>query len=313
MGKGQLTIVFGARDFEEVFADPAVSDSIKAKLHLIEEITQFAYDSIGLKPSDNYTTFFDQKDQRLMYVVTASEKFQFKPYTWKFPIIGEVPYKGFFDPEKAQEEYYRLRILGYDADIGGASGWSTLGWFKDPVLSSMLEKSEGDLAELIIHELTHGTLFVKDSVEYNENLAQFVGEKGAFWFLSSKYGATSNEPHEYLNSILESKRKSNFMISFSKSLDTLYKQMDADLSIEAKLKIKREAFLDIWKRSRRIQLTSDPGWPDRLLRKMARSGNTLFQQYTRYEAKQDDFREEFESCKNDLKLFVQNMVTKYGT
>jgi predicted aminopeptidase len=313
MGKGQLTIVFGARDFEEVFADPAVGDSIKAKLHLIEEIKQFAYDSIGLKPSDNYTTFFDQKDQRLMYVVTAAEKYELKPYMWSFPVLGEVPYKGFFDEHQAKEEYYRLKMLGMDADIGGASGWSTLGWFKDPVLSSMLKKNEADLAELIIHELTHGTLFVRDSVDYNENLAQFVGVEGAKWFLRSKYGPDSKELNSYLTSMVEEEKKSAFMLKQSKFLDTIYSSFEPTMSDEEKLFLKRKSFMVIWKRARELKLNSDVTFADRVLRKIAQSGNTVFLQYSRYEAKQDDFREEFESCKDDLKLFVQNMVTKYGT
>jgi predicted aminopeptidase len=313
MGKGQLSIVWGARDFEEVFADPAVSDSVKAKLHLIEEIKQFAYDSIGLKHSDNYTAFFDQKDQRLMYVVTGAEKYQLKPYTWSFPVVGEVPYKGFFDAGKAKEEYYRLKMQGYDADIGGASGWSTLGWFEDPVLSSMLERSEADLAELIIHELTHGTLFVKDSVEYNENLAQFVGVEGAKWYLHSKYGPGSNELHAYLTSIAEDEVKTKFMLQQAKFLDTLYRSFEPTLSEKEKLNLKKKSFLLFWDRARDLNLGADKNFPDRLLRRMVRSGNTMFLQYTRYQAKQDDFSEEFSRCNNDLKLFVQNMVGKYGT
>lgn len=313
MGKGQLSIVWGARDFEEVFADQSVSDSVKAKLHLIEEIKQFAYDSIGLKYSDNYTAYFDQKDQRLMYVVTAAEQYELKAFKWKFPVVGEVPYKGFFDEEEAKEEYFRLKMSGYDADIGGASGWSTLGWFKDPVLSSMLKRNEADLAELIIHELTHGTLFVKDSVEYNENLAQFVGVEGAKWYLRSKYGTGSRELQEYLSSMEEDGKKTNFMLTQSNYLKEFYSSMENNLSQEERLSLKRKAMLQIWNNARHLQLESDSAFADRLLRRMARSGNTMFLQYTRYEAKQDDFRDEFELCKNDLRLFVKNMVIKYGT
>ncbi len=313
MGKGQLSIVWGARDFEEVFADPEVSDSVKAKLHLIEEIKLFAYDSIGLKHSDNYTAFYDQKDQRLMYVVTGAEKFQLKPYTWSFPVVGEVPYKGFFDAAKAKEEYFRLKMLGLDADIGGASGWSTLGWFKDPVLSSMLNRSEADLAELIIHELTHGTLFVTDSVEYNENLAQFVGVEGAKWFLRSKYGENSMELQAYLTSMEEDDKKTQFMLQQAKFLDTVYKSLEPTLSEQEKLIIKKKTFLLFWDRARDLKLEGDNDFPDRLLRRMSKSGNTMFLQYTRYQAKQNDFSSDFSRCKSDLKLFVQNMVAKYGT
>jgi predicted aminopeptidase len=312
MGKGQLTIVWNARPFGEVYADPAVSDSVKAQLHLIDEIKQFAYDSIGLKYSDNYTTFFDQKGQRLMYVVTGAERFKLEAYTWNFPVVGEVPYKGFFEEKKAKEEYYRLRMLGLDANIGGAAGWSTLGWFRDPVLSSMLQYDEANLAELIIHELTHGTLFVKDSVDYNENLAQFVGVEGAKWFLRSKYGADSEELRAYLTSMEEDERKTTFMLEQAEFLGSVYSSFEAAMADQEKEMLKRKTFLLIWQRAHDLVLKSDPAFADRVLDRMTRSGNTMFLQYTRYEGKRDDFSAEFSRSGNDLRLFVKNMVVKYG-
>ena len=108
-----------------------------------------------------------------------------RAYEWSFPFLGRVPYKGFFDRGAAIEEDSLLRLKGYDTGIGNIRGWSTLGWFKDPILSGMLENSEGALANLIIHELWHGTLYVKDSADFNENLASFAGEQGALLFLQS--------------------------------------------------------------------------------------------------------------------------------
>lgn len=313
MGKGQLTIVWNARPFEEVYADASVSDSVKAQLRFIDEIRQFAYDSIGLKHSDNYTTFFDQKDQRLMYVVTAAERFELKAHKWSFPVVGEVPYKGFFDKEKAQEEYFRLRMLGYDANIGGASGWSTLGWFKDPVLSSMLKYEEGDLAELIIHELTHGTLFVPDSVDYNENLAQFVGVEGAKWFLRTKYGEHSSELEAYERSMAEDEMKSQFMVREAKALDSMYKSFAPDLTIAQREQLRQQRFLSTWHNATTLELKGDTLFPKRILSAMAHSGNTVFLQYVRYEGRKDDFSVVFGKAGGNLRAFVQQMVAQYGT
>ncbi|HTF05393.1 MAG TPA: aminopeptidase, partial [Bacteroidia bacterium] len=212
MGKGQMDIVLGARDFQEVYADDSVDVHVKERLRFIEEVREFAFDSIGLTRNDNYTTYYDQKGQRLLYVVTASKPFELKAHLWSFPILGDVPYKGFFNEEKANAESERLKAEGWDVDIGGASGWSTLGWFKDPVLSGMLRMSEGELAELIIHELTHGTIFVKDNVDYNENLAQFVGVEGAKWFLASRYGKDSDELSAYVNGNRDGDTRTAFML-----------------------------------------------------------------------------------------------------
>ena len=313
MGKGQLTIVWNARPFEEVYADAAVSDSVKAQLRLIEEIKQFAYDSIGLKHSDNYTTFFDQKGQRLMYVVSGAERFELKPYEWSFPVVGDVPYRGFFNEEKAREEYYRLRMLGYDANIGGAAGWSTLGWFKDPVLSSMLRYDEGDLAELLIHELTHGTLFVKDSIDYNENLAQFVGVEGAKWFLRSKYGNNSSQLQEYETALAEDELKAQFMVREAKIMDSVYKLFTPRMTTAQKEQMRQTYFLYSWKRSTRLALKSDTAFPQRILSAMARFGNTLFLQYVRYEGRKDDFSVLFVNAGRSVREFVRLMTDRYGT
>lgn len=313
MLKGELTIVIGARNFADVYADPQVSDSIKSRLHLIDEIKQFAYDSIGLKHSDNYTSFYDQHNQRLMYVVTAAPRYELQPYLWHFPVLGNVPYKGFFDDEKAKQERDRLIDLGYDCDIGGASGWSTLGWFRDPVLSSMLRRSEGDLAELIIHELTHGTIFVKDSVEYNENFAEFVGHEGANWFLRTKYGIDSREYRTYTDSYNDDKIKTRFMLRQAHLLDSVYRSFGPTVPVAEKEQQRNNYFHFIWGRALLLHLADDTTFGDRIYKRLLEGGNTIFLQYTRYDSKQNDFSEQFAECGYDLRLFVSNMVSAYNT
>ncbi len=128
-----------------------------------------------------------------MWVVLACEPFQLKPKEWKFPILGDrFPTKVFL----RRSSGYRLKQDDLKRKDGMLSfrnpgGWSTLGWFTDPILSKMLMRSEGDLANLIIHEMSHATIFVKDSVEFNENLATFIGDRGTEQFLIDKYGDTS--------------------------------------------------------------------------------------------------------------------------
>ncbi|HCR54575.1 MAG TPA: aminopeptidase, partial [Cytophagales bacterium] len=154
-GLGQMNIIWNARPIEEVLRDPLFPDSLKSKLHIIDEIKAFAIDSLGLKDSENYKTVFDQKGEELMWVVTASAPYQLTPKTWNFPVLGTVPYKGFFSKEKAMDEVSRLQKEGWDVGLRNPGGWSTLGWFTDPILSGMLERNEGDLASLIIHEMVH--------------------------------------------------------------------------------------------------------------------------------------------------------------
>ncbi|MBK7650286.1 MAG: aminopeptidase [Flammeovirgaceae bacterium] len=181
-GYGQLKIVMEAKPIAKLMDDPAFPDSLKMKLELIQEIRKYAIDSLGLKDTKNYTTVYDQHGEEIMWVVQACEPFQLAPKMWKFPIVGAMPYKGFFEKERAMNERNQLEQEGYDTSIRNPGGWSTLGWFTDPILSNMLKRNEGDLASLIIHEMVHATVFVKDDVNFNENLASFVGDTAAYYF-----------------------------------------------------------------------------------------------------------------------------------
>ncbi len=207
--KGQLKIVRNARPNQEVLHDPNFPDSLKTNLRLVDEIKKFAFDSLGINFSNNYSNVYDQKGKDLMFVVTACEPFKLEPKEWSFPIIGTFSYKGFFDKEKAISLENELKEEGLDTNIRTAGGWSTLGWFEDPILSNMLDDDEAGFAELLIHELTHGTLFVKDSLRFNENLATFIGIKGTELYLTRKYGEGNDLLVAYQNQWMTGIRLAN--------------------------------------------------------------------------------------------------------
>ncbi|GAB4136810.1 MAG: aminopeptidase [Bacteroidia bacterium] len=311
MLKGQLHIISNARPVSEVLRDPSLDPEIRRKLLLIQDVRKFAFDSIGLKPNNNYTKYFDQKGKRLVYLVTACEPFALSAFEWEFPVLGRVPYKGFFNESDAVQEAERIRSLGYDTDIGGVSGWSTLGFFNDPILSQMLNRNDGELAELIIHELTHGTVFIKDEVELNENLATFVGEKGAEWFLINRYKNDTTKLHEYKSGNTDSKKISEFMLQSAKFLEQQYQAINLSAPLSSKRKIKKEAFDSIVITAKRLELINDTVFADRFQKRLLKSGNTVFMHYVRYEARQDDFEEIYKLKKNNLRAFVDEMRNRY--
>lgn len=225
-GLGQLEMVRNAVPIDDLLADPEYPDSLKQKLLLIKEIRRYAIDSLHLKDSKNYNAVYDLKGRPTAYVVQACEKYRIKKYLWKFPIVGKLPYKGFFDEEDAKKEVEWLEKQGYDTRIAHPSGWSTMGWFTDPVLSTMLRRSEGELADLIIHELTHSTVFVKDNSELNENIADYVGENGAKRYLASKYGDTSAILFNYSAAITDNERMAMYFLRGAHKLDSLYQSAD---------------------------------------------------------------------------------------
>lgn len=243
-GKGQFKVLWHAQPIAEVLAYQDTPDSIKYKLELINDIRNFAFDSLGLTRSENYTTYYDQHGKNILWVVTACEPYMFKPKEWSFPIIGSFTYKGFFDINQAKALAKELSNAGFDVEMSSVTGWSTLGWFKDPVLSNMLEGTNGSMANTITHELTHGTLFIPDSMTFNENLASFVGTKGALNFLKIKYGENAQEVIDYSYRISDRDRFTKYMVLGASQLDSIYKVVE-NKSLEERKQIK-ENFITLF-------------------------------------------------------------------
>jgi predicted aminopeptidase len=308
---GQLKIVAQAKPLEDVLQDPAFPDSLKAKLRLIQEIRKFAFDSIGLNQSDNYTTVYDQGGKPILWVVTACEPFQLKAKEWKFPFLGSFSYKGFFKYEWAVKEEAALKEEDYDTSIDEVSGWSTLGWFKDPVLTNMLKRSPGSLANLIIHELTHGTLYVKNSVEFNENLANFVGDKGALKFLEYKYGKKSTEYKDYTENRQLTKGYVNLVLKHGDRLDSLYNGFLPSMSREEKKREKEDLFKKV-KSDLSSYLLNFKSSGSKYNRDIMEINNTYFMDFKRYNQDLDFFEEEFaKKFDSDFKLYFKYLKNKY--
>jgi len=307
-GYGQVRIVWEARPIEDYMNDPQFPDSLKNKLKLIQEIRKYAIDSLGLKDTKNYKTLFDQQGQEIMWVVQACEPFQLKPKMWDFPIVGSMPYKGFFEKQKALDEKARLEKDGYDISIRNPGGWSTLGWFTDPILSDMLKRNEGDLASLIIHEMVHATIFIKDNVDFNENLASFVGDTAAYYFLASRYGKDSQQFTQYVQEDQDYRKYSRHILRGTQALDSLYQSIQADEPIEIK-KQKKEAMISrIMNSADTLSLFS----PRKANANGRLPNNTYFMSYHLYQARQDNFKEELDhDFDGDLKRYIKYLTEKH--
>jgi len=305
--KGQLNIVWNAKPVEVYLADPAFPDSLKQKLHFVEEVRRYAIDSLGLKDSKNYKTLFDQKGEEIMWVVTASEPFKLKEKEWRFPVLGSVPYKGFFEKHRALAEQQQLEAEGWDVNVRNPGGWSTLGWFTDPILSNMLLKSEGDLASLIIHEMVHATIFVKDSIDFNENLASFIGDRGAEKFLTSKYGEQSEPYQSYIQEDKEFLAYVDHILRGCAYLDSVYTAI-ADKSEKEKLTIKENSIRTIMESADSLSFTVLLHPSKRHLN--ALPNNAYFMSFRRYQSKQHDFWTEWrDDFNSDLKAYI-NYLSK---
>lgn len=309
-GIGQMEIVRNARPNGEVLNDPNFPDSLKTNLRLVDEIKSFAFDSLGINYSKNYSKVYDQHGKELMFVVTACEPFELKPKEWSFPLIGTFSYKGFFDPEKAISLESKLKEEGLDTNIRTAGGWSTLGWFEDPILSNMLNDSEADFAELLIHELTHGTLFVKDSVRFNENLATFIGIKGAERYLASKYGSNNEQLKIYKNQWKDRNNLSEHILRGAKYLDSIYNTVTINAPVEEKKRIKENSIEEILNTIDTLEIIDKQKYMDYYSR--IKPNNTFFMSYLRYRGDITILERELDTkYEGDIKLMLEDYKLKY--
>ncbi len=227
---GQLKIISNTISIEEALQSDTISDKSRYLLELIPEIKTFAELELGLTPKSNYTNFYNQNGEPILWALTACPAYTLEPYKWNFPILGELEYKGFFEKSIGKKEESRLKQLGYDTELSEVSAWSTLGILSDPILSSMLELDTGRFVRLLIHELTHATVYIADDAMYNENLATYVGDNGALAFLIKKYGASSRTVNHYKNELQDIEQFSEFTNAFSKSLEQFYNTLPAHSS-----------------------------------------------------------------------------------
>jgi len=198
LGWHQSSIAFHSVPVQEVLENQELGHEVKGKIHFIQEVKRYGEEKLGLTKTKSYSKYFEVKGP-VLHVITASEKDGLQLYRWDFPITGKVTYKSFFTREDILKEKRSLEAKGYDTFVQQASAYSTLGWLKDPIFSSMVQRDEATLANLILHEMTHSTIYFKGQTDLNERIATFVGNQGAIDFLTDKYGKGSKEVAEAIH------------------------------------------------------------------------------------------------------------------
>ena len=181
-GWEEAKILNGRRPLPEVILDPATDAETRAKLTLAYHAREFARDSLLLDVGDSYTTYTKLERDTLAMVLSAARRDALEPVTWWFPIVGHVPYRGFFDLADAEREQLKLEAEGFDTYLRPTAAFSTLGWFSDPLLSTIVRYGEVELVATIMHELSHNHLFAAGQVRFNESFATWVGRTAAIAF-----------------------------------------------------------------------------------------------------------------------------------
>ncbi len=187
----EARILSRRRPIAAMIADPRTPAAVKAKLTIVEAARKYAHDSLGLNTGESFTTYSHVEHDTLVLVLSAAYRDRLVPYTWWFPVVGRVPYKGFFDFGAARRAAADLASQGFDVYLRPSSAFSTLGFFNDPLLNTTLSADSLELANTVIHEVTHNTYYAPGSVPFNESFASFVGARGAAALFRSRGDSAS--------------------------------------------------------------------------------------------------------------------------
>lgn len=239
-GYHQLKVLHSRTHIDKILQNPLVNKTTKEKLLLVKEVKGFAENILKLNKSDNYNSFVQLDRPYVTYLLRVSLTDQLESYQWSFPFMGRFPYKGYFRKEEAQAAARKFPENKYDTYVRGVSAYSTLGWFDDPIFSSMLRYKDSDLVNTIIHETFHATLFIKGHADFNERLATFVGYVGTEMFYRRREGESSPIVQRIKDENHDKKLFSEFISKELKGLGKWYQTNRTSLTKESKFKRLRE-------------------------------------------------------------------------
>lgn len=184
---GQARLLWARQPIDSLVHDPHTPSDLRKRLERVLAVRTYA-DRLGLEVQGRYRHYAPWPGDHVVTTVVATRPGEVEAAGFWFPIVGRVPYKGYFDGERAQHEASRLRASGLDVCAVPVRAYSTLGWFDDPVTGPMLRLSDGALVETLLHELVHATAFVASDADFNEGVASFVGEEARVRFFAETEG-----------------------------------------------------------------------------------------------------------------------------
>ncbi len=213
--QGQTEILAKARPAAVVMRDEKVAGEVRRKLALTQEARRFAEEQLGLPSHRQYDRYTDLGRRYVSWVVYAAPEFSVEGKTWWYPFLGHLEYRGFFSKSAADEKAANLRAQGYEVYVAGVEAYSTLGWFRDPVLNTFFYSTDAELAELLFHELTHVKLFLPGDTEFNEAFATANAENAVRQWLKAEgdhqtlahYEASLAKDREIVRLLLRTREK----------------------------------------------------------------------------------------------------------
>jgi predicted aminopeptidase len=194
--RGELRILAHRQSVQKLIADPQTPPRLKQQLQLVQQLRTFGRTELKLPVDDAYNKYVDLHRKYVVWDVQAAPEFSLEPKTWNYLFVGRLAYRGYFSEKSAQKCGDELAKQGFDVYVDGVEAYSTLGWFKDPLLNTFIDTAEPELAELLFHELAHKRVFAAGDTDFNEAFATMVGEEGAHRWLRAKCDAALLEQYD---------------------------------------------------------------------------------------------------------------------
>lgn len=312
--KGQCEILSDNIPIKAILKNPKkynFSELELKKLRDVVQVKKFAERELGLVSTDNYTKFKKLKNKYPAYQVSASEALRFKAYQWYFPIVGRVPYLGYFEKGEQVNKADELRKKGLDVRLQNIIAYSTLGWFDDPLLSSMLLLTREDLINTLIHEMAHAAIYFPGDTEFNESVATFLGDEGTKLYLNKYLGKDNPLSKRIRDQKFDEKIFADHIKKLIPRLEKLY---SSDLTKKDKLHKKKEIIAQSRKefksvsrrlRTKRYYFFFSPKF---------HPNNAHFLAYKRYFLDQSIFNRGYALFNNDYKSYLKflNSLSKKG-
>jgi len=262
---GQLSILSKREAIEDLIADDSSSPELKSKLSTILDIRDFAETELMLPVEDNYDSYVDVERPFVVWNVFAAPEFSINPLNWCYPIAGCVSYRGYFTEDDAQSFAAKLADDGLDVYVGGVSAYSTLGWFSDPVLSTIINRKNYQLAALLFHELAHQLVYIPGDTKFNESFATAIEREGLRrWLAVNNINETESRNIVELAE-LNTQRREEFVALVSttvRELETIYvnDSNENNESNENSADSKRQAKLEIFSKMQRDYVSLKNSW-----------------------------------------------------
>lgn len=294
--QGQFEVLQKRQDIGNILKENNISDSLRNKLNTVLLLRNFSTEQLGLPKNNSYLSYADLQRDYVIWNIFANEEFSLEPVNWCYLIVGCLSYRGYFSQSEAQQHAAELREQGYDIYLGGVSAYSTLGWFDDPVLNTMLRWSDVRLAAVMFHELAHQQLYIKNDTEFNEAYADAVAHIGVTKWLEQKHDKSLLK--EYQESQYQENQFVDLIMHYKSILNDIYQSSENEVK---KRKLKKDSLQKM--RNEYFELSKTWERNPYNIWFSTEMNNAKFAAIVTYRKYVPAFLEIYEKLKNDLPRF----------